>query len=140
MPSLRHLIPVFILSLLPGFVSADVVVIVSVKSPVGGLEKGQVSDIFLGKSATFPGGALAIPLDQDSSSGAHNEFHDKITGKSGAQLKAYWSKLVFTGKATPPKEIVGPAEIRSLIATNPNMIGYIDKGLVDPSVKVVFSP
>ncbi len=140
MQTLRYLILILIFSTLPGWACADVVVIVNAKSPIGTLEKNQVSDIFLGKSATFPDGALAVPLDQDSSSGAHSEFHDKVTGKSGSQLKAYWSKLVFTGKASPPKEITGPQEIRSLIATNPNMIGYIDKGLLNPSVKVVFSP
>ncbi len=128
------------LSLLAELSSADVVVIMSVKSPVALLDKGQVSDIFLGKSATFPDGAMAVPLDQDSSSGPHSEFHDKVTGKSGSQLKAYWSKLVFTGKASPPKEVPDSREIRSLIATNPNMIGYIEKGAVDTSVKVVFSP
>ncbi|MGI9213220.1 MAG: phosphate ABC transporter substrate-binding protein [Methylococcaceae bacterium] len=119
---------------------AEIVVIVNARSPVAQLDKSQVSDIFLGKAATFPDGSQVVPLDQDNTSGLHDEFHDKVTGKTGAQLRAYWSRLVFTGKATPPREIPGSREIRTLIATNPNMIGYVDKGAVDTSVKVVFSP
>lgn len=52
-------------------------------------------------------------------------------------MKAYWSKLVFTGKGTPPQEVPGDAEVKALIGSNPSTIGYIDAGSVDASVKVV---
>jgi len=60
-----------------------------------------------------------------------------VLKKSASQLKAYWSKLLFTGKGTPPKEIGSDAEMVSLVASNPNMIGFVDAAAVNDSVKVV---
>lgn len=120
--------------------SAEVVVVVSAKSPHGGLNKAQIADIFLGKSGSFPDGAQAMPVDIADGSAQREEFHGKVTGKSGAQLKSYWSKLVFSGAATPPKEVPGGNEAKALIAANPNAIGYLDKAAVDGSLKVVLTP
>jgi ABC-type phosphate transport system substrate-binding protein len=123
-----------------GIAMAETVVIVGAKSGIGALEKQQVSDIFLGKASAFPDGKQAVPLDQAEGAAARDEFHAKVTGKSGAQLKSFWSKQVFSGKGTPPKEVPGNADVKKLVADNPNMIGYVDKSVVDGSVKVVLTP
>jgi hypothetical protein len=52
------------LILYAGAASADVVVVVSTKSPVDTLSRSQVVDLFLGKSSRFPGGRSAVPIDQ----------------------------------------------------------------------------
>ena len=54
-------------------------------------------------------------------------------------MKAAWSRLVFSGKATPPKEMANSADMKKFVAGNPDAIGYIEKSAVDSSVKVVFS-
>lgn len=119
---------------------AETVVVVGAKSSVGALNKQQVSDIFLGKASTFPDGKPAVPLDQAEGTTARDEFHGKVTGKSGAQLKSFWSKQVFSGKGTPPKEVANNADIKKLLADNPNHIGYVDKSAIDATVKVVLTP
>ncbi|MGL5985396.1 MAG: phosphate ABC transporter substrate-binding protein [Burkholderiales bacterium] len=118
---------------------ADVVVVVSAKSPVGNLTAEQVSQLFLGKTSTFPGGAQAMPIDQAEGQPPRDEFYTKITGKSAAQVKAYWSKIIFTGKGQPPRELPNTAEVKKMVSANPNTIGYIEKSAVDSSVKVVLS-
>jgi len=115
----------------------EVVVIVSADAPVATLSAAQVSDIFLGKSASFPNGAMAVPIDQADGSAVRQEFYAKATGKSPQLLKAYWSKLIFTGQGEPPREATGSAAIKKLVAKNPNFIGYVDKNAVDASVKTV---
>lgn len=140
MTRLKNLSLAGLLTFSANLVQADLVVIVSARSPVAALDKAQVSGLFLGKSSTYPGGTQAVPIDQSEGGALRDEFHDKITGKSAAQLKSYWSKLVFSGKATPPKEVPNSVEVKKLIAANPNMIGYIEKTGVDASVKVVFTP
>jgi ABC-type phosphate transport system substrate-binding protein len=117
--------------------SAEVVVVVAKSSAVT-LTKEQVSDIFLGKATSLPGGASAVLVDQPESSPLRDEFYSKVTGKSASQAKAYWSKLAFTGKGTPPKEVGGSAEVKKAVAGTPGGIGYIEKGAVDDTVKVVF--
>ena len=118
---------------------AQVAVVVGPKSPVATMTADQVSAIFLGKSATLPTGGTAVPTDLPDSQPAHDLFYTKVTGKSAAQVKAAWSRLVFSGKATPPKELGSAADVKKFVASNPDAIGYIEKSAVDSSVKVVFS-
>lgn len=122
-----------------GWAQADTVVVVSAKCPASALTKEQSSDIFMGKATTFPGGGSATPLDQPESSPLRDEFYTKVTGKSAAQAKSYWSKLSFTGKGTPPKEGQNSADIKKQVADNPNLVSYIEKSAVDASVKVIFA-
>jgi hypothetical protein len=58
-------------------------------------------------------------------------------GRSSSQVSAYWSKLVFTGKGIPPKEVADDAAVVDLVSKNPSVIGYIDKASVTDAVKVV---
>lgn len=93
----------------------------------------QISGVFLGKSNDLTG------VDLPDGNAVRDAFYQKVTGKDGAQLKAYWAKLVFTGKAQPLKEVASDAEVKKFVASNPAAIGYIDKGSVDGSVKVVLT-
>jgi ABC-type phosphate transport system substrate-binding protein len=116
---------------------AEEVAVVSAKSTVTTLSTSQLADIFLGKTTRFPDGSQAVPIDQSEGTQAHDEFYARITGKSAAQLKAYWSKIIFTGRGQPPKAVASSSETKKLVAANPNSIGYIEPSLVDGTVKVV---
>lgn len=120
-----------------GAAFADVVVVVSEKSAVTSLNKNQLVDIFLGKSARFPGGGLAVPIDQSEGTVARDEFYATFTGKTAAQLKAHWSKIIFTGRGQPPRAAPNSVETKKLLLQNPNAIGYIERSAVDASVRVV---
>lgn len=91
----------------------------------------------MGKTKSFPDGSQAVPVDQNEGSATRATFNEKVLNKSDSQLKSYWSRLIFTGKGTPPKESGTDAEVKALVANNPNIIGYIDSAAVDASVKVV---
>lgn len=118
---------------------AENVIVVSSKSSVASLTKEQVADIYLGNSKEFPGGGQALPL-LPSSGGTRTEFFEKVLGKNEAQAKAIWSRLVFSGKGSAPRDVADSAETIKLIAANPNCIGVIEKSAVNSSVKVVFTP
>lgn len=119
---------------------ADLAVVVGAKSSVPSLSRQQVSDLFLGKQATFPDGGQSVPIEFNEGAQQREEFHSKVTGKTSAQLKAYWSKQMFSGTGIPPKEVSATADVKKLVSNNPNMIGYVDKEAVDASLKVVFAP
>lgn len=112
---------------------AEVVVVVNSKAAESSMTKEQVAQFFLGKSSSM------TPIDQADSSAIRAEFYKKVADKDAAQAKALWSKLVFTGKATMPKEVADSAAVKAAVAANPKAIGYIDKGAVDGSVKVVYT-
>ena len=124
-------------SLPAGALAEDVVAVVSTRSPVTALSANQVADIFLGRSTRFPDGTHAVPIDQNEDSPVRDRFYAQFTGKSAAQVKAHWSKIIFTGRGQPPRQASSGAELKKMIADNPQAIGYIDPKLVDSSVRVL---
>jgi ABC-type phosphate transport system substrate-binding protein len=117
---------------------ADVVAVVSAKNSVSALNKSQLAAIFLGKTNRFPDGTQAAPIDQAEGSAARDEFYAKIVGKTAAQIKAYWSKIIFTGRGQPPPTVSSASELKKRIGENPAAIGYLDRSMVDDSLRVVF--
>ena len=121
-----------------GFAQADdLVVVVSARSPFDSLRADQVAAIFLGQAPRFPNGAVATALDQPIGSAERDQFYLRVTGKTPALLKAYWSKMVFTGRGQPPRELAGSAAVRKAVADDPGLVGYIEREALDPSVRQV---
>lgn len=128
------------LSLSLGPATADVVAVVSSTSMITTLSKTQVADIFLGKVSRFPNGTPAIAIDHAEGSPARDEFYATYAGKSPAQIKSHWAKIIFTGRGQPPKALSDDSEIKKLTAANPQAISYLERSAVDSSVKVLLQP
>ena len=118
-------------------VHSEVVVVVAANTSVSKLSKNQLSKIFLGKSRRFPDGSRAVPLNQNEGNLERDNFYQQVSGKSPSQVKAHWSKLIFTGRGQPPKEASDDAAVKYLLNNNGVNIGYIDRKAVDDSVKIV---
>ena len=115
------------------------VVILSAKNPISKLTKEQVSQIFLGQAKTFYNGGQAEPLDLPEGIDIRNAFYQKTLNKPSAQMKAFWSKMEFSGSGHAPKAL-SAAEVVKMVASNPKYIGYVEASSVTPEVKVVFTP
>jgi ABC-type phosphate transport system substrate-binding protein len=116
---------------------ADVVAVVSVKSPITALSKSQVTDIFLGRTSRFPDGTQAVPIDQSEGTAVQEEFYAHFAGRTIAQIKAHWSRIIFTGRGQPPKAVANTNELKQLLAHDPRAIGYLERSDLDSSVKVL---
>jgi len=117
-------------------VSAEIAVIVNAANS-SALDKNAIEKIFMGKMKKFPNGQVALPMNAAKSMNSRKEFNKAVIGRSSSQVNAYWSKLVFTGKGSMPKELSSDAEIISTISSNQGAIGYIDSGSVTGAVKVI---
>lgn len=95
------------------------------------LSKDQVADVYLGKSQ------MLTPVDLPDSSSLYAEFYQKAAGRDTAQIKSTWSRIVFSGKGQPPKQLPDASAVKKAVAADPKVIGYIDKSAVDGSVKVL---
>jgi len=117
---------------------ADVAIIVH-PSNNAVLSKKDVQRIFLGKLKALPGGGLAIPIDLPQKSEVRGEFNALVINKDMRQVISYWSRLIFTGKGLPPKQVSTIEEAKIIVARNPDAIAYISEAFLDETVKrIVF--
>lgn len=117
--------------------TAEVVVVVSDQSLVDALSRDLLADIYLGRMNRLPSGDPVIPIDQKERSPAHNEFYSEYLGRTPAQIKAHWSKLIFTGRGQPPHSVANGDVVAEIVAETPNAIGYMSRELVTDRLRIV---
>lgn len=109
---------------------AQVVVVVN-PSLSEEISKDEIARIYTGRSSVL------VPVNLKESDAKREIFNEKAVGRSSAQLKAYWSKLVFTGKGNPPQEVASDADVIAFVSNNEYGIGYIEAANVSDKVKVI---
>jgi ABC-type phosphate transport system substrate-binding protein len=140
MKKLRILARTVALALLGGLASlatAEVVVVVSAANPLTSLPQAQVANIFLGRSGYLSGDQRALVVDQVDGSATREAFYRYLVGWSAAQVKAHWSKMVFTGRGKPPRQLEDDTAVIAFIAAHPDAIGYMQRDRADSSVKIL---
>lgn len=115
---------------------ADLVLVSGRASPIVQLTREQAERLYLGRLGALPDGAPVNPLDLPAGP-LRDQFYQRLTGKNPNQIRAYWSRLVFAGRAAPPREAASPAEVRSLVAKYPDLVGYLPESEVDGSVRIL---
>lgn len=116
---------------------AALAIIAHPSNNLAGITADQTARLFLGKTGEFANGRRAVPVDQTTGTASRGKFYKSVIRKDDGELKAYWSKLLFTGKGQPPRELGDDAAIKAFVASNPEAIGYVDGRFVDGSVKVL---
>ncbi|BBN87215.1 MULTISPECIES: hypothetical protein [unclassified Azospira] len=135
LPSLRLALAL----LLPaaGQAAGDLVVVVNPRSGVEKLSREDVTNIFLGRYRQFPSGLTAVPLELPQESLERTQFYWRLVGKSPAEINAYWARVIFSGRTSPPLQQQSPDMLLNTVASNRGAIGYLDRSRVDGRVKVV---
>ncbi len=128
------------IALAGGAAASEVVVVMSAKNPELRLSKEQVADIFLGRAHRLPDGRRAVPIDQSEGSAVREAFYESFLGRSAAQMKAHWSKIIFTGRGQPPRQVAGDREAKLHLSGNPDAVAYLAADQVDASVRIVSPP
>ena len=116
---------------------ADIVVVVNPQNPVAMLGHRELVDIYMGRTQHFPNGALVLRLDQAPDSAVREAFYRALVNKSVGEVKAYWAKMLFTGRASPPQVVDSSTSVLNAVRENANAIGYLDSADVDGSVRIV---
>jgi hypothetical protein len=106
----------------------EIVVIVNTASAT--ISKEQLVDFYLGRSSE------RTPIDQAVGSGIYVDFYKKATGRDLAQIKEIWSRILFTGRGLPPRQLIDSAAVKKAVAADPKAVGYIEKSALDATVKV----
>ena len=122
---------VVVLALASHAALADIVVVMGAGGSA--LSKDQVANIYLGRNFDLK------PVDLPEGNATREAFYKKVTDRDQAQIKAVWSRILFTGKGQSPAVQGDNAAVKKAVAADPKAIGYIDKSAVDGTVKVVLS-
>jgi ABC-type phosphate transport system substrate-binding protein len=119
----------------------ELVVIVNPQSGVDQLTRSQVINIFLGNHREFPNGLRARPFDLPTGEPDKELFYRSLVNKDLNQMTAYWSRLVFAGKTSPPQQAGDSREVTQVVATSRDAIGYVERqSIVDPgSIRIVYT-
>jgi hypothetical protein len=113
--------------------AADYAVVVH-KDNTATISVDDIKGIYQGKVSKFSNGNQVVPIGLKEPENI--AFTKQVLGKDPAQLKAYWSKLIFTGKGQPPKEVSSTDAVK-LATENPAVIAVIKKEDISDQVKVI---
>lgn len=137
MKNIAIALALFTLSGMATHALAEVVVISHRGLPVSTLDLQNVRDIWLGKTKHIADSAVVQPVDQSATSRVRDEFYMKTLEKTPLQVKAYWSRVAFTGKLDTPLTLNDDTAVKAWVTNHPGAIGYIDSTSVDGSVKAL---
>lgn len=115
----------------------DLVLVVSAKSTVDKLTLDDAVNIFMGRYRQLPTGIAAQPIDQPDTQPERALFYRLLVNKDLAEINAYWARLLFSGKTSPPRQAKSAAEVFDLLARQPGAIGYLERSQVDSRFRVV---
>lgn len=99
----------------------------------------QLKRIFLGKLKNFEDGSRALVFNQKAETSIRVIFDEKVIKRTPSQMKAYWAKEVFSGKASAPIELASDAEVIDAVTSTPGAIGYIDIKNLKSGLKVILT-
>ena len=118
--------------------SQSFVVIVNEASALRSVTREQVSQIFLKKATTLPGGHQAMPVDLQGRNKVRSEFTSAIHRKSMVAIGNYWKQQLFSGKEVPPPAMASEEDIVAFVRANSDALGYVSSGMpLGPGVRVL---
>ncbi len=115
-----------------------IVVVVHKQNDTTQLTKKELIDIYMGRYRSFPNGASAQPIDYPTGSDIKIKFYDYLIRQTETQINSYWSRLIFSGAATPPHKTKEESEVVSLITNDERSLAYLPKNKVTPEMKIVY--
>jgi len=122
----------------PSSAEQGYVVIVNISNPLSSVGKDELSRIFLKKATRWGDGSRTEPVDLADTSSVRAHFSQGVHGKDTLAIKAYWQKMIFSGREVPPAELASAAEVIAFVAAKRGGVGYVSEGTsLGERVKVI---
>jgi len=117
----------------------DILIVVNQESSIYNISERELIDLYMGRRFEFSNGETVLKLDQGKDSDTKRLFYQLLIGKTLSEVTAYWARLLFTGRSTPPYGLGDDASIVNMVMGNKSALGYVNEELdIDVSkVKVV---
>jgi len=102
-------------------------VIINAQTELSSLSRKQVMSLFLGRSRNFPNTLMAKAFDHKVDSDIRKRFFEALTGKAISDIDAYWARLRYSGRASPPKELEDVDAVLKEVMNNKYSIAYVSE-------------
>ena len=131
------LLAALLLALVPSAARADILIVTAADSAIEQLSRDEAEQLYLGRKASLSASTPLQLLDLPPGE-LRDQFYRLLTGKNPIQTRAYWSRMVFTGRALPPTESANVSDAHRILLENPNAIAYLPATYAeDPSLRVL---
>jgi ABC-type phosphate transport system substrate-binding protein len=133
---IKGVVLVFAIAAAP-MAQAELAIIAHPSVKLVGISADDLKDIYTGREKVFPNGSPVSPVDQESGTAARTQFLKNVMHMDEQELRSYWAKQLFTGKAKKPETLSDDEAVKRWVAENPDGLGYVQGKYVDGSVKVL---
>lgn len=137
MQKLLHgwLLLVLILAGQPAQAQTQLAIVVSKNSHIQQLDAVALQAVFLGMITQDKNLRTLKPVDVVDEP-TRDFFYQQLVGRNRNQMRSYWSRMSFTGRGGPPQEMT-VNELIVALESNPLLIAYIPKDLVNDQLKIL---
>jgi ABC-type phosphate transport system substrate-binding protein len=124
-------------SLATPIVWSDTVIVVINQNNTNVIDFAYVNKIYSGALRAWPDGSPVIALDHPEDTEVRALFSTQVLNRSVANMRAIWSQNIFTGRGLPPKVISVDSEVRRIVGSNKQAIGYLKASNLEGNLKVI---
>lgn len=137
--ALRYISGAFLAFFITTSASADLAIISHPDYDGAPISSMQVKKLFLGERKALPNGIKATPINHAAGSPDRKVFFSQVLSMNESIHKLHWKRKIRTRNGISPLELNSFDEVLRSVANTPGSISYIDKRLVDDSVKVILT-
>lgn len=116
----------------------NIVVVTSQNNAIESIDKKGLIDLYMGKYSAFANGERATPIDIEEDTSLKEKFYESLVGLPLARVNAYWSRLKFSGRATPPAVERTQEDVALRLDNDNSALAYIYESMVTDNMKVVY--
>ena len=101
------------------------------------IDWAYVNKIYSGALRSWPDGTPVLALDQPEDTELRALFSTQILNRSVANMRALWSQNLFTGRGVPPKVVKLDSDVKRIVSSDKQAIGYIMASQIESNLKVI---
>jgi TonB family protein len=125
----------FLMTAIP-LTAGDITVIANPSVRTNTISVNELRSVFLLQRKILKDGSAVEPVLQNSGS-THERFLREFLNRDGEEMSIYYQGLMFTGKASIPRQLNSDAEVVSYVAHTRGTIGYIGDASSTEGVKIL---
>jgi ABC-type phosphate transport system substrate-binding protein len=99
--------------------------IVNPDNHIDAVDREFLRDAYLKKTVEWENGEAIRPVNLASHHPVREKFDEQVLRRTPAQLRAYWTQQIFSGKAVPPPEAESVADAVAYVLANKGAVGYV---------------